>query len=77
MKKGIRILIIGSALLWANSSQAQTMVSSTLSTIEGKLVKSTKNRHQLSLAGLVEGIYFLRISDMQGRLLKVEKVVKQ
>lgn len=47
-----------------------------LSTIEGRIVKQEQHVTQISLAGLCEGIYWLRILDREGSLIKVEKITK-
>jgi hypothetical protein len=49
----------------------------TISSIEGKVISSNKHEHTISIATLSKGVYFLRISDENGTLLKVEKIVKQ
>ncbi len=48
-----------------------------ITTMEGKHIKNVKEAKQIPVQDLAEGIYLLHISDMQGRLLKVEKIVKQ
>lgn len=52
-------------------------VNVSLSGIEGKVIRSVKDAKQLSLSGLAEGIYLLRMTDKDGNLVKVEKIVKQ
>lgn len=47
-----------------------------LSTIEGRIVKQEASASQISLAGLNEGTYWLRIMDKDGLLIKVEKITK-
>lgn len=61
-------------LVYINSPVA---VNVSLSGIEGKVIRSVKEAKQLSLAGLAEGIYLLHITDKEGNLVKVEKIVKQ
>lgn len=43
--------------------------------IEGRIIRSVKNSHQLAVGDLAAGVYLLRISDKQGRMLKVEKLI--
>ncbi len=48
-----------------------------LYSIEGRMVQSQKDANQLSVEQFANGVYFLHISDKTGRLIRVEKVVKQ
>jgi hypothetical protein len=57
--------------------EAPFAVEVTISSIEGKVISNFKNQRVISIASLNNGIYFLRISDKDGTLLKVEKVIKQ
>jgi hypothetical protein len=52
-------------------------VNADIADIEGRVISSVKNTNKLSLSSLTNGIYLLRITDKQGTLIKVEKVVKQ
>ncbi len=57
--------------------QSIVPVNIALSSIEGKVIRETEHISHLSLGQLAEGIYFLRITDQYGNLIKVEKIVKQ
>ncbi|MFA6059747.1 MAG: T9SS type A sorting domain-containing protein [Taibaiella sp.] len=48
-----------------------------VSSIEGKEIVAVKNASVIMLDQLAKGIYFLRITDKNGALIKVEKLVKQ
>jgi hypothetical protein len=56
--------------------KAPVPVTLILTSIEGRIVKQAKNSRQLSLADVEEGIYFLKIMDTKGNLIKVAKCVK-
>lgn len=56
--------------------QSQVAVDLTLSSIDGKQVRQLSDATTLSLKGLAEGMYMLRITDKDGRLIKVEKLIK-
>lgn len=47
-----------------------------ITSIEGKLIKQVSNAEQVSLRGVADGIYLLHITDTNGAVLKVEKVIK-
>jgi hypothetical protein len=49
----------------------------TLSSIQGATVLDSKGSKNLDLSDIADGIYLLRIVDAEGRLIKVEKIVKQ
>jgi hypothetical protein len=49
----------------------------TVTSIEGKEMMMVKNASVINLDQLAKGIYFLRITDRNGILIKVEKLVKQ
>lgn len=48
-----------------------------LLSIEGRHLQSVREAVTLSLKGMAEGVYLLRISNSRGQVLKFEKVVKQ
>lgn len=56
---------------------SQLPVSLSLNSIEGRTLIYKNAAKKLSLQGLSEGIYLLRISDPDGRLIKTEKIIKQ
>ncbi len=45
--------------------------------LEGKLLYQEQATGSISLKGLAAGIYFIRISDVNGNLIKVEKIIKE
>ncbi len=45
--------------------------------LEGRHIKSCLNAGEINLGELANGIYLIQISDKNGQLLKVEKLVKQ
>ncbi len=49
----------------------------TLTGIEGKTILQQRNANTLSLQGIVPGTYMMRITDKEGKLLKVERLLKQ
>ncbi|RYZ22598.1 MAG: T9SS type A sorting domain-containing protein, partial [Sphingobacteriales bacterium] len=59
------------------SVDAPVHVDMQLTGIEGRVIRSVKNSRQLDLHELAAGAYLLRISDKQGRILKVEKLILQ
>ncbi len=48
-----------------------------LYSIDGRMVLSQKDATQLSVKQLSNGVYLLHISDKTGKLIRVEKVIKQ
>lgn len=56
--------------------QSPVPVQLSLSSISGALIQRQSATHSLSMGGLAAGMYLLRIMDKDGRLLKVEKLVK-
>ncbi len=44
--------------------------------IEGRLIQQAESTKQINVAELSSGLYFLKIYDLKGRLLKSEKIVK-
>lgn len=53
------------------------VVDAMLATADGRVLIHQKNARTLSLASLATGVYFLKILDKEGRLILVERVVKQ
>jgi len=47
-----------------------------LTSVEGKSIKHVFHTRKMSIDALPNGIYFLRITDSNGTVLKVEKFVK-
>lgn len=68
--------------IWPNPAkdevfvQAPMSINLSLSTISGKVIKQQPSSSSLSLRKLAPGIYLLRISDKDGNLIKVEKLIK-
>lgn len=56
--------------------KAPVKASLVLTSAEGKILRQTKGTNKISIEGLSEGIYFLRILDPSGNLLKVARVTK-
>lgn len=56
--------------------QAPIQVKTTLHSIEGKQVEHNRESNYISVKHLAPGMYFLHINDLQGNLIKVEKLVK-
>jgi len=52
-------------------------VNLTLTSVQGTTVLYSRGSKNMDLSKVAEGIYLLRITDMDGRLIKVEKIVKQ
>ena len=52
-------------------------VQATLTSIEGKMIHTARKTNKISVEALSKGIYYLRVSDENGTLLKVEKIIKQ
>lgn len=57
--------------------EANTVTGLVLTSIEGKVLLQRKAAKELDLTGITPGIYFLKITDQQGRLLGTEKIVKE
>lgn len=57
--------------------KAPVAVQVTVSSVEGRLLRSAVSTTTLSLKDLDAGIYLISISDKEGRLIKVEKIAKQ
>ncbi len=57
--------------------QSSIHLSAIIMTLEGKLVKKTENKKMISLKGLANGMYLLRLEDLNGHLIKIEKIIKQ
>jgi len=52
-------------------------VNAVLTTVEGRDVLRADHAQSLSLSGLPGGVYFLRISDEEHRLIRIDKVIKE
>ncbi len=48
-----------------------------LTTIDGRMLFKKKNTGRVSVKQLAKGIYLLRITDDKGKLIRVEKIIKQ
>ncbi len=46
-------------------------------TIEGKLLQRTHSKEPISLSGYANGLYLVQVLDREGRILKIEKVIRQ
>lgn len=44
--------------------------------LQGKTISTVHGRTTLSLEGIAEGVYFLKLYDQQNRLIKTEKIIK-
>ncbi len=62
------------SLLYINSPLA---VHAHISCIDGRNILSAKHTKVIDVSSFAEGIYLLRITDSEGRLITVEKVVRQ
>ncbi len=49
----------------------------TLFNIEGRFVRSAANAQEISLSGLPHGLYLLHITDKDGHIIKIEKLLKK
>ena len=56
------------------SSPAKIRVAVT--TMDGRMLLNKEDVKQVDISGLADGVYMIRITDMEGALLKVEKLVK-
>ncbi len=56
---------------------APVAVQAAITRIDGGVVKLVDNARQISVKELANGMYLIRITDKNGNLLKVEKIVKQ
>ncbi|RQO30099.1 hypothetical protein DBR32_10965 [Taibaiella sp. KBW10] len=57
--------------------ESPVAVQTVLTSVEGRVMIHTKNQKKVNLATVVPGIYFLKILDKEGGLIKVEKVIKK
>jgi len=55
---------------------APIRVNATLTGIDGRVIRQENNAVRVSVGELAAGMYLLRITDQEGTLIKVEKVVK-
>jgi len=51
-------------------------VNVSLQSLDGKLIVQQKHAREIDLSGLADGIYMIRISDTDGQLIRVDKLVK-
>lgn len=56
--------------------QAPTKVNATLKSVSGKVVIQVSDVQSVNLEALAPGLYFLNLTDKEGRLLHTEKLVK-
>ncbi len=61
-------------IIYINSPVA---VSFQLSTVEGRIILEQQKGNRFSVKTLANGVYFLKITDKDNQLIKVEKIVKQ
>ncbi len=52
-------------------------VSVSLSGIDGRVLLQVSDARAIDMSGLVQGVYLVRITDMEGRLIRTEKVLKR
>jgi hypothetical protein len=52
-------------------------VNAVLMGLEGKVIKVVEQARTISLEGLSQGIYYLKLTDNSGRVLRYEKVIKK
>lgn len=57
--------------------KAPIAVNAKLTGIEGKVLKNIKNASHVAVGDLAAGIYLLHISDKNGNVLKVEKLIRE
>ncbi len=57
--------------------QSSAKVQANLTSMTGKSLRKVSNAQQMDIRELAAGIYLLHITDSNGALLKVEKIVKQ
>jgi hypothetical protein len=48
-----------------------------LAGIEGRVIRTVKGAKQISMSDLAAGVYLLRITDKDGTVLKVEKLIRE
>ena len=56
--------------------QSPVPVDVTLTGVDGRRIQTVKDAHSISVKDLAAGLYLLRITDRDGTLIKVEKVLK-
>jgi hypothetical protein len=56
---------------------APVAVNVQLTGIEGRAIRTIKNAKQISVGDLAAGIYLMRITDKDGTILKVEKIIRE
>ncbi len=57
--------------------QSPISINIVLTGIDGRILTTEKNATILSLKGYAEGVYFIRITDAEGKLIKTDKVIKK
>jgi len=57
--------------------QSPVRVNVVLTDVSGRMIKQVENAHKVNIQGLASGLYLLKITDREGRLIKVSKVVRQ
>jgi hypothetical protein len=60
-------------VLFVNAPAAVTL---SLYNVDGRILIQNKNAKRMDLSGLTSGLYFLRIEDAKGNLIKMEKIIK-
>src|SRR5690606_16393212 len=71
-----KIIVYPNPASYLVTVKAPVRVNLTLSTPEGRWIKQVNNKTSLQIGDLADGIYFLRIEDKAGRVLKVVKLIK-
>lgn len=57
--------------------KAPVNVELVLTSIEGKVLLVSKTSNSLRIGGLTQGLYFLRVLDKNGNIIKVERIIKE
>ncbi len=52
-------------------------LNATLHDATGRLLRTVGNARQIDISGFAKGLYFLRLTDEKGELLKTEKIIRQ
>jgi hypothetical protein len=60
-------------ILYIQSAKA---VSVTISTMDGRMIGQYEKVQSINMSDYAAGVYLLRITDREGRLLSTEKIVK-
>lgn len=56
--------------------EAPTAVQLTITGLDGKILLQRSNANSIDIGNLPDGMYLLRIADLNGRLMKMEKLIK-